>query len=236
METYKLKAEIRNTAISTKNLRKTDVIPAILYGRGVENVSLQVNYQDFRKIYRKAGSNGIIEIDIAGKPVQVIVHHIDLDSISGKFIHIDFLNVNMKEEITVRIPLEFIGIAPVVKELGGVLVHSRNYVQVKCLPAKLVPTIKVDISPLINFHVTITVGDLQLPEGMKVLDNLKLPVATVTPTKEEVEEVKEVATVAAGPEILKQGPEEPVKEGEEGAAVAGKKEEKKEEKKVGCSL
>ncbi|MFA6528809.1 MAG: 50S ribosomal protein L25 [Candidatus Gracilibacteria bacterium] len=228
METFKLKAEIRDTSISTKNLRKTDVIPAVLYGRKVENVSLQVNYQEFRKIYRKAGSNGIIDLDVGGKTMQALVHNIDLDSISGKFIHIDFLNVNMNEEITARIPLEFTGVAPAVKDLGGILVRSRNELQVKCLPAKLVSMIKVDLSPLINFHVTITVGDLKLPEGIKVLDNVKLPVATVTPTKEEVEEVKEVTTVAAGPEILKQGPEEAVKEGEAGAE---KKEVKKEEKK-----
>lgn len=229
METFKLKAENRNTSISPKNLRKTDVIPAVLYGRGVENVSLQVNYQEFRKVYRKAGSNGIVDLDVAGKPMQALVHHIDIDSITDKITHIDFLNVNMKEEITARIPLEFVGVAPAVKELGGILVHSRNYVQVKCLPAKLVPTIKVDLSPLVNFHVTITIADLQLPEGVKVLDSVKLPVATVTPTKEEVEEVQQVAAEITGPEILKQGPEEPVKEGETvgGTAPAVKKEEKK---------
>jgi len=222
-----LKAEMRNDAVSPKNLRKTDVIPAVLYGKGVDSLSIQVDYQSFRKLYRKAGSNGIIELDIPGKPLKAIVHHVDFDPVTGKMAHIDFLNVDMKQEITVSIPLEFVGIAPAVKDLGGILVHGRNEIKVRCLPDRIVPVIEVDVSSIVNFHTTITIADLVLPEGVKVIDNLKLPVATATPTKEEVEEVAQQTVTA--PEILKQGPEEPAKEGE--AAGAEKKEVKKEEKK-----
>ena len=231
METFKLKAEKRENLISPKKLRQTDTLPAVIYGKGVENVMLQVNYQDFRKVYRKAGSNSIIDLDIGGKSMQALVHRVDVDPVTGLFSHIDFINVNMNEEVTARIPLEFVGVALAVKDLGGILVRSKKDIHIKCLPGKLVPVIQVDISPLINFHTTINVGDLKLPEGIKALDNARLPVATVTPTKEEVEEVQQAATTVAGPEILKQGPEEAAKEGEAAAAGGAKKEEKKEEKK-----
>ncbi|HBR71633.1 MAG TPA: 50S ribosomal protein L25, partial [Candidatus Moranbacteria bacterium] len=89
--------------------RKEGLIPAVLYGHGIANENLWIKYLDFSRAYEKAGENSIIEIEIGDKQMPVLVYDTQTDTMSGKFSHIDFLQVNMKEEVEAKIPLEFVG-------------------------------------------------------------------------------------------------------------------------------
>lgn len=213
----KLEVQSRDTSQSAKNLRAEGVIPAVLYGEGVENQNFQMDYQTFRRLYKEAGGNTIIDLDVAGKKFKALVQHVDFDPVTDKMTHVDFINVRMDKEITAKVPLEFVGQAPAVKDLGGILTHAQEEVEVKCLPDALIHSIEVDVSGLEDFHTSITVGDLTVPEGVEILDDLELPVASVSaPQEEEPEE-----------EVPAEG-----EEGEEGEVAEGeKKEEGGEEKK-----
>ncbi|OIP81827.1 50S ribosomal protein L25 [Candidatus Peregrinibacteria bacterium CG22_combo_CG10-13_8_21_14_all_44_10] len=195
MDTYKLKATSRDVAVAAKVVRNEGLIPAILYGHGIDTVSLQMDYQDFRRVYRQAGSNSVIDLDIDGKNHKVLVHRVDVEPVKDTITHIDFINVRMDEEITTMIPVEFTGYAPAVKDLAGTLVHGRTEVEVRCLPGALIHDIQVDLSPLVDFHTSIVVGDIKFPDDITVLDDLELMVVSVSAPREEEPE-QEVAPAA----------------------------------------
>ena len=185
-----LKAKTREiTGKKVKQLREENVIPAVLYGHGIKPHNITVNYLDFNRVFEKAGESSLVELELEGKKSNVLVHDTQIDPMNGRFSHIDFFQVNMKEEVETEIPLEFIGEAPAVKELGGVLIKSLDAVTVKCLPADLPEKYEVDISKLVTFDDTIAVKDLKVSEKVEILDDSETIIASVQEprTQEEIE-------------------------------------------------
>lgn len=214
METLLLNAELRDKSVKAKNLLEEKKIPVEYYGKGIENLSLQVNAGDFRRLFRKAGYNTVIELVVDGKNYPVLVHDLSQHPVSDDFMHIDFKAVKMNEEVETRIPLEFVGTSIAVKDFAGTFVNNLDEVDVKCLPKFLVPFIEVDISSLVDFNSQISVKDLKVPEGMTILNDADDSVCTVVPPKAE-EEKPASAAPAEGAAA-------------EGASADASKEEKKE--------
>lgn len=198
-----LDVEVRDKSVSAKSLRRNGGIPAEYYGHGRENMSLKLDYQGFRKLYRRAGENTVVELHVGDdkKKINVLVHNIDLHPVTDEIIHVEFIHVNMDEEVHTHIPLEFTGTAPAVKELAGILTTHYNEVEVKCLPKDLVHSIEVDISGLNDFTDAIHFSDLNLPEGMTMLNDPEVTVATcVAPRIEKDPEPGEDGEGAEGEE------------------------------------
>ncbi|HAU40233.1 MAG: 50S ribosomal protein L25, large subunit ribosomal protein L25 [Candidatus Peregrinibacteria bacterium GW2011_GWF2_43_17] len=226
MDTYKLELSLRDLKKKVRNLRKQELIPCVIYGKGIDSLAMQVEYQPFRKVYRKAGGNNIIDLKVGDKEYKALVHHVDFDPVTDKIAHIDFINVRMDREITAQVPLEFFGISLAVKDLGGTIVHSRDRLTVRCLPAKLPGKIEVDITPIVDFRTVVTVKDIKLPEGVVVLEKQEQAIASAVAPRAEEEEIKP----AVGVDVNAEGV--PIEKVEEGApAVAGAEEGKKEEVK-----
>jgi large subunit ribosomal protein L25 len=222
-----LKAETREvTGKKVEKLREKDIIPAVMYGHKIAAQNLSVNYLDFKRAYDKAGESSLIELETGDKKVNVLVHDTQVDPMSGKFSHIDFFQVNMKEEVETEIPLEFVGEAPAVKELGGVLVKSLDEVTVKCLPADLPEKFEIDIAKLATFDDSISVKDLNIPERVELLTDPETVIVSVQEprTEEELSEletkVEEDVTKVEG--VVKEAPAE----GAEAAAAEEGKDNK----------
>lgn len=214
------------TGKAVSKLREKGFIPAVLYGREVEPMALSINYLDFSRAYKAAGESTLIEITPEGKkPVNVLVHDVAVHPLTGRFLHIDFYQVNMKEEIETDVPLEFVGESAAVKALSGVLVRSLEEVKVKCLPNNLPHALEVDLSKLATFDDAIKIADIKLPEGVQMLDDLETIVATVAAPRSEAE--MEALNEKVEMDVTKV--EGVVKETPEAAAPAAG--EKKEEKK-----
>lgn len=199
MDTVSLEVKSRSAEASAKDVRNGDSIPAVFYGLKQENKNIEVDYQTFRRVYDKAGGNTVIELDIDGKEkVNVLVHELQHNPVTDKFTHIDFKFVDLNKEITTEVPLEATGEAKAVRELGGTL-QTKDMVMVKCM-ARIIPhSIEFDISPLEDFHSTIHVKDLKLPEGVEVVDDPELTIASVSaPRAEEEEAPAEEAAEVAG--------------------------------------
>ncbi|MBI2634789.1 50S ribosomal protein L25 [Candidatus Peregrinibacteria bacterium] len=197
MDIMTLELQSRTKEIRAKDLLRSSVIPAEYYGRGIQNKSLQVDYQTFRKLYRQAGGNTLIELNVDGKEkMTVLVHQVAFDPITDEITHIDFINVRMDQEIHTKIPLKFVGVSPAVKELGGIIVPNITELEVNCLPKDLVHSIEINIAPIIDFNHPIRVQDLVLPSGIKALHDLGEIVVTAVPPQEEEEAT--VAPVAPG--------------------------------------
>lgn len=182
---FKLKAEKREI----KEKLSSEIIPAILYGNGLESKSLKLKRVDFDKIFAAAGESNLISLEIGDEIVKVLVKAIQRDVLKHTISHIDFYQVNMKEKITTEIPLHFINESKAVRELGGMLMRNLNEITVECLPNDLVDHIDVDISVLNTFEDSIQIKDLAIPGTMKVLDNNPedMVVSVIAP-KAQVEE------------------------------------------------
>ncbi|HOW60877.1 MAG TPA: 50S ribosomal protein L25 [Candidatus Moranbacteria bacterium] len=208
-----LKAKIREiTGKKVKKLREESLIPAVLYGHETKPQNILVNYLDFGRVYEKAGENALVELEIGGKKTNVLVHDTQKDPMSGNFSHVDFFQVNMKEEVETEIPLEFIGESPAVKELGGILVKSLDEITVKCLPADLPEKYEVDISKLITFDDVIAVKDLKVSDKIEILIDNETIIASVQEprTLEELEslEAKVEEDVSKVEGVVKETPSE----------------------------
>ncbi len=187
MEKTTLVVQLRDKASAAKSVRKAGLIPAEFYGRGVENLSLQMDYNDFRRLYRKAGTNTVIELDIEGKGKKsVLVHRMDQHPVSGAILYVEFINVRMDEEITTKIPLRLEGVAPAVRELGAILVQNMDEIEVTCLPAYLPKELVLSIESLVDPSVTLHVSDVIAPAHVKISGNLDESVVSVVMPKDEV--------------------------------------------------
>lgn len=184
---------------SAKDIRKSGNIPAVIYGRSFDNLFVSIDYQTFKKAFKQGGESTIYSLEIAEKKIPVIVHDIQYNPLTDKFRHIDFHAVRMDEKIHANIPIHLEGEAPAVKLLSGILMHSKETLEVKCLPKDLIPEIKINISSLVNFHDTITVEDLSIPEAITVLDDPSDIIATVSAPRVE-EESTTVTETNATPE------------------------------------
>lgn len=231
METVELSARKRSKVRSAKVVRRAGFIPGEVYGGGKENVSVEFNYQDFRRAYIQSGENTLVNLSLGeGEPHTVLVHDVQLDPVTGRMVHVDLLNVRMDQEVHTHIPLEFVGVSPAVKDMSGTLLTSLSQLEVKCLPKDLVHSFKVDVSSLVDFHTAIHVKDIPVPAGIRVLDDMDATVVTAVPPLKEEEIAPtpaegaavagaEGAVPAEGAAAAVPGAAAPV----EGAAAEGKK-------------
>ena len=179
---------------TAKEARQANRIPMIYYGKGVEPVNFSVDYQDFRRVYEKTGKSAIITmVNEKKKEFVVLVQEIQYHPVSDKMIHIDMIAVDLNKTVTTEVPLVFVGQSSAVKEDGGIFITSKDVVTVECLPKDLIQNIEVDISSLVDFRTVITVGDLKVPDTIKILDSEDVNIASVSAprTEEELEALEE---------------------------------------------
>ncbi|MDD5291497.1 MAG: 50S ribosomal protein L25 [Patescibacteria group bacterium] len=208
-------------------IRSQNFIPAVLYGPSTESRNLKIKKIDFEKIFAQAGESSLIDLTISGEaPAKVLIKEVQKDPIKDAIIHVDLYQVDMNKEITTEIPLHFIGESEAVKELGAVLVKNIDSVEVECLPGDLVNHIDVDLSVLKNFHDAIKTNDLNLPAGMKLVNETNDIVVNVIEPKVEVEEAPAEEVPVEGEEGQAGGKEG---EGEKEETEAPEKENKKKE-------
>lgn len=183
-----------------KNIRATGFIPAVIYGFGKDNKNIKVKKHDFEKAFAVAGEFNLVDLSInQAWPEKVIIKDVQRDGITDNVIHIDFYQVDMTKKITAEIPLNFVGEAKAVKELGGTLVKNMVAVEVECLPGDLVSHIDIDISVLENFDQFIRLHDLVLPQGITLAQETNEAVVGAVETKAE-EEASKPAEAATGQE------------------------------------
>ncbi|HCP08990.1 MAG TPA: 50S ribosomal protein L25 [Candidatus Moranbacteria bacterium] len=178
----------------TNKGRREGLVPAVIYGQGMEPESLWIDALALKRLLKKSGESVIINlVTDGGKGRNVIIHEMQKKAVDEKFLHVDFYQVNMSEKIDSEIKLEFIGESEAVKAFGGILVKSLDKVEVTCLPADLPSRIDVDISAIKTFDDHILVKDLKVSGKVEIKDDPETVVALVTPprSEEELEQLSE---------------------------------------------
>lgn len=179
-ETLKLTVTEREAAGKDLNRsRKAGLVPAVLYGHGVEPRMFWVNAIEFGKVFRTAGESTIFSLSTGkGAALNVLVHDVQTNPLTNRISHVDFYQVRMDEELETHVPLELINESPAVRE-GGVLVKTLEEVEIKCLPKDLPHSIVVDLSQLIAFEDQIKVSDLKPGKGVEILTEADTVLALV---------------------------------------------------------
>jgi large subunit ribosomal protein L25 len=198
-------------------LRRDGVLPAVVYGAGVESQSIQIDAHEFELLHRAAGRNALIDLTVEGDgkaATPVLLQAVQEHPVSRHPLHVDLLVVNLEEERTVDVPIAFIGESEAVDKQGGVVLHMLNAVLVRAKPDNLPSAIEIDISPLVDFEAVLHASDLIIPEGVTLITDPHEAVVRVQPPRVEEEPVAAEA----------EAPAEGAAEGEpaaEGAAEGG---------------
>ncbi|HHH82579.1 MAG TPA: 50S ribosomal protein L25 [Chloroflexi bacterium] len=211
MEKIQIKASPRSIlGKQVKVLRRQGKLPAVVYGAGIEPIPLELDARDAARVMAQVGSSTLIDLEVDGKTYKALVREVQRDVITKEMIHLDFLNVAMDVKIKTVVPVELVGEAPAVRDLGGVLVTGLSEIEVEALPSDLPDRITVDLEALQDFNDSITVGDLYLGEGVTVLTDPDEAIANVVyqTMEEEIVEVEEELVAEVEPEVVERGARE----------------------------
>jgi large subunit ribosomal protein L25 len=197
MAQYTLSARVRGQKGKqiVKKMRKEKQVPAIFYGPNAASIMLSIEYTDLSKLMRQtSGENIILGLEIASEKGSetktVMLKELQVEPISDTYLHADFYEISMDKEITIDVPIHLIGTPKGVSQ-GGILQHTRREMTISCFPDKLVEFIEVDVSDL-DIGDSIQIGDIHLPEGLKVMQDPSMTITvvfapTIAAEKEEVE-------------------------------------------------
>lgn len=211
---------------SSKEARRDGQIPMVYYSKDVKPMHFTVEYQNFRRAYKKAGKSMIITlVDEKKEEYSALAHEIQYHPVTDDIIHVDLMAIKKGQKISTDIPIVFIGESPAVRELSGIFINSKDTVSIECLPKDLPHQIELDISGLVDFNTSLTVGDIKVGEEITILDAPEISIATVSAPRQEEEPVVSEETEGEATEG-----EGEAREGEEKAEGEGGGEgEKKEE-------
>ena len=194
-------------------LRREGLIPAVLYGHNVEPVALSIDGRRLQKVWHRAGRSHLVDLLLdGGRPRKVLIRELQVNPRTAKFQHVDLFAVNLREKLTVDVPVIAVGEAPAVSEQKiGVLQQIMATVKVECLPGDIPAQLTVDISGLNNIDDGIHLRELPLPEGVTLAhgldpDELVIKVAPIRVA--EVEEEEEAAEAAEEPSAEGETPEQ----------------------------
>ncbi|HCB35807.1 MAG: hypothetical protein A2W52_01380 [Candidatus Taylorbacteria bacterium RIFCSPHIGHO2_02_49_25] len=236
-----LSFEKRDITICPNSLRRVGKIPAVFYGSKQASTPIAIFLRDFEKVWKQAGEHTVINLQGGGEEIQALLHAVDKHPVTDIPRHADFYVFEKGRKLKIKIPIEFFGVSPAVKDLGAVLVKVMHDIEIEAEPKDLPQKIEVDISSLDAFGKVITAKEITLPKGVNLIASSDEVIASVYEPKEEV--VEEIPVDLSAIEVVKKGKEEAA--GEAGAASGAqapaatgspkgtepKKEEKKDSKK-----
>lgn len=216
MEKVVIKASRRDViGKQVRAIRRAGQLPAVLYGRYIENpIAIVLDAREATRSLAKASSSSLVMIELDGKEYPALVREKQRDFIKNRLLHVDFLAISLTEKLTANVGIELSGLSLAVKDYNAILVTGLDSIEVECLPADLPERIVIDISVLARVGDAIHVRDLVVSDNVKILSGPDEMLVIATAAR--VEEVVEIAAPVAGveePEVIEKGKKE--EEGEE---------------------
>ncbi|HUF97248.1 MAG TPA: 50S ribosomal protein L25, partial [Ilumatobacter sp.] len=185
---------------SSRRLVATDVIPAVVYGQGMQPLQISVARRDLRvALSGPAGTNTVLDLTVDGTVYPAIVKDMQRHPVKRTVQHVDFIQINLKEDITVSIPVRLEGEAKEVLAIGGFVDLILNTIEVVTTPRLIPDEIVIDISDF-TLESMLTIADITLPEGVVATADADVPVVTAVPPRVEEEPETEAAEEGAAGE------------------------------------
>lgn len=179
---------------ATADLRQQGLIPAELYGRGVENIHLALPQSAFGKLFREAGSSTVIALTVDGQKHSVLIHDVSRNYLRGEIDHVDFYQVQAGQKIRTRVPLVLTGESPVIKTGGAVLNTAMVEIEVEATAEHLPHELSISLETLTEIGQSLHVKDLVVPKGVTLHVDPETVIASVAEQRAE-EIVVPAATV-----------------------------------------
>jgi large subunit ribosomal protein L25 len=230
--TNNLEAEPREETgqSSNRELRENSKIPAVVYGKNVDNQNLAVRKGDIEPLLKDGAlNNRLLELDVEGDDQErnVLIKDIDLDPVTDGLLHVDFHQVRPSDEVEVEIPVELVGESPGVELDGGIVDQPMRTLTVACKVEDIPEQIEVDIGEL-EIGDAIFVSDVTTPRGVTLQNDESRTIVSIQPPEEfdlettpaeGAEAIEE--TVEEAMEEVAEAEEEELEEGEEAEGVEG---------------
>ena len=189
-----IELEVTNREILGKKvrfLRRQGITPVHLFGHGIESVALQCDTVQLKRVLAEAGQTRLISLKLDSEkgPRTVMVREVQREPRTSESLHVDFYQVQMTEQIKVEVPIVLVGEAPALKLKENMLVQEFHTLAVECLPANMPNSVELDITSLTEPGQTVRVKDIELGEGVNVLNDPEVLVVKISlRTVEKVEE------------------------------------------------
>ncbi|MTI96329.1 MAG: 50S ribosomal protein L25 [Firmicutes bacterium] len=186
--------------------RNNKMIPAVLYGRGVDSRTITVPESDLIALFNSGNAHSLLELSVGSEKYSVMIKDMQRNNIKGHFTHLDFYVVDMSQPINATVAVHLNGESEGVKA-GGILQQQLREIDIRCLPGNLPKWLELDITDL-EIGASKTVADVQLPDGVEFISGTDEVVVSVTAPRLETEEEGDTeeapdAEVEAAPEETK---------------------------------
>lgn len=178
------------TGKKVKQLRRVGLTPAVIYGAS-EPVSVQLNTHALYRVLRKSGGSNLIDVQIGDQTRTVLARDIQQHVTRGDVLHVDFLEVDLKTAITGEAELVPVGTSAAMAEGSGTITFATRTIEIEALPEALVSEIEVDISLIATTDDVITVSDITVPEGVVLLAEPDMTIASFVFDRAALEEEEE---------------------------------------------
>ncbi len=205
MEKFILNAEKRERTGKgiARQLRNKGIIPCVIYKNG-QSTPVQIPTKELYPFMNIATKEKLfVTFKLDGQEKQAILKDYQVDPVTGKLLHVDFMEVSATEKIRVTVPVVLIGEPIGVKQDKGVLQHGISEIEIEAIPEKIPGHMEVDVSHL-EIGDVLHVSDIKFEEGIKVISNPEEVIATVTLEEEEVEVTLSIEEPVE-PEVIKKG-------------------------------
>ncbi len=181
-----LKADKRKlTGRKVKSLRKQGILPVNIFGKGLKSQSLQVKTSDFISIFKQAGETNIVYVQTGTKEEHpVLISNTHLHPVTSSYLHADLYQVDLTKKVTVNVPVNLVGVSPIVKD-GAVLVQTLRELEVEALPTDIPESIDFDLSCLTKVGDSLKISDAKDNKGANIVPDKETVVVQIQAQKEE---------------------------------------------------
>jgi large subunit ribosomal protein L25 len=185
-------------------LRRAGMLPATVYGKNLGPFSVQLPLRAFQAVYRKVGRTKVIELVIPGQAsIAAFVHTLQRHPMTREIIHVDFHAVDLKQAMTLAVPVHLVGVSLLVSRGDAILNQALSSIEVSALPMNLPSYIEVDVSGLDEYDKNIHVRDIAAPADTIIITDADELVVNLTPVRAEAEE-ETAEEETAEPELIRE--------------------------------
>lgn len=203
---YSLEAQPRAiTGKKVSQLRRQGLVPAVVYGANIAPVHVQIPYRPLEVTLMKAGGTHLIDLKVEDTTLTVLAREVQRDVLRADIRHVDFFAVDESSTIRVEVPLHFINESAAVEARLGILTAGPTTLTVETLPSKLLSQVEIDLSRMPHVGDALYVRDLNLGEGIQIVNDPDEMVARISPVVTATEEEAETEVTPAEVEIIQKG-------------------------------
>jgi large subunit ribosomal protein L25 len=194
-------------------LRRNGVLPANVFGRGIESLAIELDAHGFGRTLKSHGVIGLFDLDVEGESQSrpVVIRAISRRGGTGEPVHVDFYQVDPNRPIQSTAQIRLTGEAPAVRDLAGTLLVTMETVAIRCKPLAIPDALEASLLKLTAFDVSLNVGDITVPDGVEILTDPSVVIATVAAPRIRTEDEEEAAAAAEAAEA-EAAAEEPAEE------------------------